>query len=79
MVVTVIGWYWDGVDNLGQMTHQHVLREAAHGRRVELRFTDDPLLVNGPAAMLEAQSVPAMWEAEEASRSVGAVLAAVAP
>ena len=43
--------------NLGRMTHQHVLREAACNRGVQLRLTRGSGLVDGPAWMLEAQSV----------------------
>ena len=61
MLVTVIGWYWDGIDNLGQMVHQQVLREAARKHRVELRFTDDPEQVDGPAIIGGGDVVNGDW------------------
>lgn len=61
MVVTVIGWYWDGVDNLGEMIYQRVLREAASSRGVELRFTDDPSLIDGPVIIGGGDVVNGYW------------------
>ena len=47
-----------GVDNLGQIAHQQVLGGTARDGGVQLRFTDDLLLADGPAAVLEPQSGP---------------------
>ena len=61
MVVTVIGWYWDGVDNLGEMIYQQVMREAARKRGVELQFTDDPSKIDGPAIIGGGDVVNGYW------------------
>jgi hypothetical protein len=61
VIVTIIGWYWDGVDNLGEMIYPRVLREAARGRGVELRFTGDPSLIDGPAIIGGGDVVNGYW------------------